>query len=159
MAILVKKNKGNSFFPSFSNIMDDFFQDDFFGRGFVSKPTQALRRSAHTLMPAVNVLEDEHAFHLELAAPGLKKEHFAIELNNNILSIAFEQNSSAEGEEGSQYIRREFSSSSFKRSFALPEDAVDSEQIEASYQDGILRLQLPKRKKEEQERKKLISVS
>ena len=160
MAIVVKKSNGNAFFPSFANLMEDFFNDDFFGQGALSKPSQGLRRVAAAFQPAVNIRETEEAFLLELSAAGLKKEDFQIELNSNILSIAAEQQQQEEqtSEEG-RFIRREFSRQSFKRSFALPEDAVEADKIEARYEDGVLKLQLPKRKAVEVETKKVISIS
>ena len=92
--------------------------------------------------PRVNVKETEEAFEIELAAPGLNKEDFKIEINEDVLTISSEQKQSSEESNG-EYHRREFSYSSFSRSFTLPEN-VDQEQVSAVYNDGILRVGLPK---------------
>lgn len=91
---------------------------------------------------AANIKEDETAYHIELAAPGLKKEDFAISLNNNQLTISAKQEDSKE-EKTENYTRKEFSYTSFERSFRLPKN-INSEQIQAAYTDGILKIELPK---------------
>ena len=93
-------------------------------------------------VPAVNVKEDETAYHIEVAAPGLKKEDFSLNLNNNHLTISAKQENNNE-EKAENYTRKEFSYSTFERSFRLPKN-VNSEQIAAAYTDGILKIDLPK---------------
>ncbi|MEO3402873.1 Hsp20/alpha crystallin family protein [Mucilaginibacter sp. CAU 1740] len=96
-----------------------------------------------TRVPAVNISETENNYHVELAAPGLKKEDFKLNLERNHLSISVEQR--AEHEENQKnYSKREYSYSSFVRSFTLPESADDSK-IDATYTDGILRIDIAKR--------------
>lgn len=94
-------------------------------------------------MPSVNILEFPEGFRIEVAAPGLKKENFQVNLNNNILSLTYHEEDTREEENG-KYTRREFHSGSFKRSFTLPQ-SIENENISAQYQDGILKLFLPKK--------------
>lgn len=111
--------------------------------------------------PAVNIKEQENGFEVELAAPGLRKEDFSVVIDKNVLTISSVQNGLQEQEERKEkekYSVREFSVSSFERSFSLPENTIDEEKVEASYQDGILRLQLP-RKEEKKPTVKQIKIS
>jgi HSP20 family protein len=94
-------------------------------------------------IPAVNVVENKEGFRIEVAAPGLQKSDFKLNLEKNQLTISAhqEQNEEASNE---KYSRREFKYSSFQRTFTLP-NSVDGEKIAASYVDGILKVELPKR--------------
>ncbi|MDQ1087582.1 MULTISPECIES: Hsp20/alpha crystallin family protein [unclassified Siphonobacter] len=130
---LVKFNQ-----PAFPSLVNRFFNDDF----FKTYNGVATKDEFHSL-PAVNVKEVEGAFQIELAAPGLKKEDFKISVHENRLSISVKKESSNE-ETTEKYSRKEFSYSSFQRSFMLPK-TVDGEKIEASYTDGILNITLPKK--------------
>ena len=100
-------------------------------------------RESRGIVPSVNIRESEDSFMLDLAAPGMKKEDFNINLDNNVLTISTEVKSEDE-EKNEKYTRREFSYSSFCRSFSLPK-SVDLDKIKADYSDGILNLTLPKR--------------
>lgn len=91
---------------------------------------------ATTVLPSVNVKETETYFQIELAAPGLSKETFAIKIEKDVLSISSEKKAE-QLEEGTKFTRKEFSFHSFKRSFNLPEIA-DQENVSAEYKDGIL---------------------
>lgn len=95
-------------------------------------------------VPSVNVRENSKAFIVELAAPGLNKKDFNIEVNNNVLTISSEKEETKEdkGEKG-EYVKREFSYTSFQRSFSLPEN-VNAEKIKATYKDGLLEIEVPK---------------
>jgi len=138
---LVKFNSGkngNVLSPFFNDVFDSFFNDSFVSDRLTSR------------VPAVNISETENEFHIELAAPGLKKEDFRINLEDNILSISAEKREE-NNEEGKKYNRREYSYSSFVRSFTLPE-AADQNQIEAEYTDGVLKITAHKK----EEAKKLI---
>ncbi len=115
-----------------SELMEDFDRNFFFRS-----------QENRTNMPSVNITETEEGFALELAAPGLKKEDFKINLDNNILSISAETQNESE-EKTEKMIRKEFSYNSFRRSFSLPK-AIDLEKIKADYKDGILSVGLPKR--------------
>jgi len=130
---LVKFNNGqrNAVSPWFNDVFDTLFNDSVLNDRFVTKT------------PAVNIAETENEFHIELAAPGLKKEDFKISLDKNILSVSAERK--AENvEEGKKYSKREYSYSSFIRSFTLPEVA-DQAKIGAEYTDGILKLNVAKK--------------
>ena len=92
--------------------------------------------------PQINIKETEKAYELEVAAPGLKKEDFKISLDKDHLTISAEMSTENVEEEG-EYKRREFNYSSFSRSYYLPE-SIDSEGIKAKYDNGILRIEVPK---------------
>ena len=98
----------------------------------------------NTTLPAVNILEDEHRILIEVAAPGMKKEDFRLNLDQNLLTVSSEVTDENK-ESGDHYSRREFSYSSFRRQFNIPVETINGEGIQATYQDGILRLTLPKR--------------
>ncbi len=108
--------------------------------------------------PAVNVIEKENAFFIELAAPGLGKSDFKIEMQENQLSISAEKKSENQVEEGGKFTRKEFSFSSFKRTFTIPENKVLTDSIKAVYDNGILKVEIPKRMQEEPF-KKLIEIA
>lgn len=93
--------------------------------------------------PAVNIMETNDAYELEFNVPGRKKEDFKITIDKNILSVSFEKNE-VQKEETKQYIKREFGTQSFKRSFTLDEK-INIEDINAKYENGILLLTLPKK--------------
>jgi len=134
---LIKRNNG--LFPNFDHLWNDFFSDDFF---------PATRRENGYTVPAVNVREEDGQFVLEVAAPGLKKEDFNLEVNDNLLTLSTQQEEKHEEQnEAGQYTRREFRYQAFRRSFTLPE-TVDSEQISAKYEDGVLHVHLPKQEAE-----------
>ncbi|WMI67360.1 Hsp20/alpha crystallin family protein [Mangrovimonas sp. YM274] len=136
--------------PSFSSWVDNLF-DHNFGTEFLSNFNTGITA------PAVNIKETNEAFHLELAIPGMKKSDFDINVENKILTISSEVKTLDE-EKNDHYTRREFGYSSFKRTFTLP-DAVEPENIKATYQDGILEVNLPKRDEAKQKPAKRIEVS
>ena len=100
--------------------------------------------NTNTTLPTVNIKENGELFIVELAAPGLEKEDFKIELNHNLLTISSEKKSENEIKEGEYFTKREFSYQSFSRSFTLPQIA-DGEKIEANYEKGILNVHIPKK--------------
>jgi len=93
-------------------------------------------------IPAVNIKEEEKSFLLELAAPGLKKDDFKINVEKNLLTISSEVKTENE-EKTENYTRKEFGFSSFSRSFKISENILVDE-ISANYEDGILKVNLPK---------------
>lgn len=105
--------------------------------------------------PATNIIEEDDKFVLELAVPGLKKENFNINLDDKLLTVY----SDVEGKEGEEktYNRKEFAYDNFSRSFTIPK-SVDNEKIGADYDNGILRITLPK-KPEEAKIKKQIAIN
>jgi len=145
---LIKFNRRSNMFPVFNSWADNFFKDD---DGFFSNWKAAQN------FPPVNVEENEKEFQVTLAAPGLKKEDFNIEVKENSLIISNETSDSSE-EKDENYTRREFSFSSFQRSFWLPEN-VNADKIKASYEDGLLKISVPKLKVEKTEISKKIKVA
>ncbi len=113
--------------------------------------------NTNTTLPAVNIKEDEDGFEVEMSAPGLDKKDFKIELNNSVLTISSEKKVENETKEGQQFTRREFSYQSFCRSFSLPE-TVEGEKIGAKYENGILRLSIPKKEEAKPKPAKQIEI-
>jgi len=100
-------------------------------------------RNTNTSFPAVNISETNDNYELELSVPGRKKEDFKITVDKNILTVSFEKNEENK-EEKKQFIKREFATESFKRSFTLDEK-INADAINAKYENGILFLTLPKK--------------
>ena len=132
MMNLIKKN--SELRPYYTNLFDDFFNTGFW-------PTLA---NEQRRVPAVNVKEDEQSLTLELQVPGWKKEDIKLEYKDGFLMISGEQKE--EKEEKEHFLRREFSSFSFRRTVELPEEKYDVSRAEASYSDGILDITMPKNK-------------
>lgn len=110
-------------------------------------------------VPSANITESDKDYKIEVAAPGLDKKDFKIELENKVLSISSEKEQEKEKEEESKnYKRREFSYSSFSRSFQLPEDVL-ADKIDAKYENGILKVSVPKKEVSVSKPKKEIKVS
>jgi HSP20 family protein len=139
---LVKRNSNSTAFPS---VMDELFKDMLGGTQYINK-----------MVPPVNIKETDNAYTVELMAAGLKKEDFNIELDNELLTISSEVKTENNTEEG-KFTKREFSYSSFKRSFTLPE-TVKGEDITASYENGILRIALPKKEEALPKPKRVIEI-
>ncbi|AXT58519.1 Hsp20/alpha crystallin family protein [Aquimarina sp. MMG015] len=131
-------------------IFDDIFNTDWFG-GIANEHKIGFNT------PAVNVKESDNDFIIELAAPGLVKEDFNIELDNDVLTISSETKNEAK-EEKDNYTRKEFSYQTFKRSFNLP-DTVNIADILASYDNGVLLVKLPKKEEAKVQPKRLIEIS
>jgi len=106
--------------------------------------------------PAVNIKELDSQFEIELAVPGMKKDDFEIEVEDGVLSISSTQEEEQVNEKG-KFTRREFSYSSFRRSFTLPE-SVNPTKIDATYKEGVLLVLLPKHKEAQPQPKKLIKI-
>ncbi|MAZ71754.1 MAG: hypothetical protein CMC70_01275 [Flavobacteriaceae bacterium] len=146
MSITKWRNTDN-LFPSFSSFFDDYLPRDY-GNGNIRSSSQ----------PAVNISEDDENFEVEVAAPGLKKEDFNINLENNMLTITGERKEESEEKEDKKVTRREFSYSSFTRSFSLPE-SVEANDINATYTDGVLKLTLPKKEENKKRPPKQIEIN
>ncbi len=132
---LVKFNpekKNNSLLPGFNDIFESVLGDRFFSEN---------QRMGS--LPPVNIMESNEGYHIELAAPGLKKEDFKINVERDQLSISAETSTENKTED-CRYNRREFKYSSFVRAFTLP-DSADAERIQASYNEGVLMINLPKK--------------
>jgi len=145
---LIKENKRNKLHPwNNSPLQSMFNRDDFFTDNFFSEDNS---------LPAMNVKENELSFEIELAAPGFSKKDFEVAIDDHILNISAEKR---EGKEESQddYMRKEFCYSTFKRALRLPNTVNESGNVKATYQDGILKLNLLKKEIKE-ETKKIIDI-
>lgn len=129
--------------PFVNNVFDNLFNDSFVSDRLVTR------------VPAVNITETETAYHVELAAPGLSKSDFQINVDKNVMSISADKQEE-KTENDKVYSKKEYSYTSFSRSFTLP-DVVDYSNIEASYEDGILKVVIGK-KEEAIVAKRLIEV-
>ena len=124
---------------SVDSLFDSFFNrglGEFFGNDFLNDS------------PSVNIIENEKDFRIELAAPGLDKGDFNIKVEDDHLLISAKKETKQEESEEGKFVRREFSYSSFQRSFRLP-DTVNGEDIKANYENGVLLVTLPKSEKVE----------
>ena len=132
-------------------LFDDFFKpwNEWFGN------EENLWRRVLTV-PQVNITENKDEYMVSLAAPGMKKDDFKIDVNGNMLTISSEKEENKE-EKDKKFTRREYSYSSFSRSFTLP-DEVNKEKIEARYEDGVLKLSLPRKEDVKKNLTKSISV-
>jgi HSP20 family protein len=137
--------------PSFSRFLDDdFFNRDWGMSNFSDSGT----------LPAVNIKETKEDFEVEMAAPGMNKEDFKVELDGNMLTISSEKSEEhEENKEDERFSRREFSYQSFQRSFSLPKDVVDVDNIEAHYENGVLKLTIPKREEVKQKPRRKIEIA
>lgn len=143
MSTLVKRN---GLYP-FTTFFDDSWTRDLFDGWNHAQQGSTL--------PQVNIAETNDEFRVEMAVPGMRKEDVRAELDNNILTI-WSEVSDDTPQADQHYTRREFSYRSFKRSFYLPK-TVESESIQAKYQDGILYLVIPK--KDEARKKPVRTIS
>jgi len=136
MKTLVRQNA--TLFPSLPSLLEDFFNRDW------ADSTLANQNYSATL-PAVNVQETNETYIIEVAAPGMKRDEFKVELDNHVLTISSQREEKhEEHNENGNYTRREFNYQSFQRSFTLPENRVVGEKISARYVDGILHITVPK---------------
>ena len=132
--------------PFFPSLIDDLINTDW----NLKVP------SFSSTVPAVNIKELDSQFEIELAVPGMKKDDFEIEVEDGVLSISSTQEEEQVNEKG-KFTRREFSYSSFRRSFTLP-DSVNPTKIDATYKEGVLLVLLPKHKEAQPQPKKLIKI-
>lgn len=152
MKTLVKSN-GN-LFPAIPSLIEDFLTRDFLAA------SNGNWKSTGTTLPAVNVGENNDAFIIEVAAPGMKRGDFHVALDNNVLTISSNRDGyTEEKDKGNHYIRREFSYQAFQRSFALPENKVEGDKISAKYVDGILAIFVPKKEEAKVKPPKQIAIS
>lgn len=144
---LVKTNKNGNAFPS---LLSNFFDNDRFltNTWFEREFTQSF--------PALNIKESTKDFAIELAAPGYKKSDFKVTSEEGVLTISAEKKEE-KNEEKKHFTRKEFSYESFSRSLQLPENSLP-EKIDAKYEDGILKLSLPKKEITAPKEKKEIKV-
>lgn len=126
-----KSNQGSVTNPWVGNLFDSLFNDSFVSDRLTSR------------VPAVNIAENKDAYEIELAAPGLSKEDFRINVENDVLTISAEKKSEAV-DENKRYSKREYSYTSFARSFTLP-DSIDHARINANYKEGVLHITIGKK--------------
>lgn len=132
--LLARRNNNQNWM---TNLFDDFFDTDWMPR-------------MNATAPAVNVKENENAYTMEIAAPGVRKEFCRVDLDGNgNLMVKMENKLEHKEEDKKQhYLRREFSYANYEQSYVLPDD-VDKEKISAKVTDGVLKIELPKKAKEE----------
>ncbi|MEO2100160.1 MAG: Hsp20/alpha crystallin family protein [Flavobacteriaceae bacterium] len=135
-------HKQSPFFPS---LIEDYINQDW-----------SFKTPSAASMPAVNIKDLDEQFEIYLAVPGKKKSDFNIEVEDGLLSISSSMEEDKLSEEG-KFTRREFSYSSFKRTFTIP-DSVDPTKIDAQYSEGVLQLRLPKREEALPQPKKRIKI-
>jgi HSP20 family protein len=133
---------GLTSFNNFFEPWDEWFQND--------------QSSKAMTLPKVNISENKSGYNLEVAAPGLHKKDFQIEVNGNVLTISGKKEENKEEKE-EKFTRKEYNYSSFSRSFTLPEE-VQSDKIEATYDGGILKLSMPKSDTDSKSKQKTIAV-
>jgi HSP20 family protein len=134
-----------------SSIFDAFFTSD-------STAQRSNFGNSGVTTPAVNIIETDSDYMLEMVAPGMKKEYFKVELDNHILTISYDHEDNREGERrGWKYTTHEYNYHSFLRSFELPE-IVESGKIDAKYEDGILRLIIPKKEEAKSKPARKITI-
>ena len=107
-------------------------------------------------IPAVNIIEHQDEYQVSLAVPGMKKDDFTIDVDGNMLTISSEKEDTKEEKE-KKFTRKEYNYSSFSRSFTLPEE-INKEKIEAKYEDGVLRIALPRKQEAKKPAAKHIAV-
>lgn len=118
------------------NLFDEFFGKDVWNDFF--------EKSGWNATPSVNVFDKKDRYEIELAAPGLDKKDFHIDVKNNLLTVSSEKKEEKEEKEGGKVVFCEFNYSKFSRSFQLPE-GVDVNKINATHKNGVLTIELPKR--------------
>lgn len=144
--------KRENYLPSWSGFFNDFLSRDWYdwsNQNF--SPT-------NTTIPSVNIKETENEFVVDMAAPGMDKEDFRINLNNNLLTISSEKQAESKQSEGKNFSRCEFSYQSFSRAFTLPA-IVETDKITAKYENGILHVTIPKKDEARPKPLKQIKVS
>ena len=141
----------NETFPMWANIFNDIFNHDW--------NDMSLRNysQTNTTLPSVNVIENTDEYEVEMAAPGMDKGDFKVEVNQGILTISSEKKIENEDQNQGNYTRREFSYQSFCRSFSLP-ISVDSEKIYAKYENGLLKVVIPKREEAKPKPIRMIDI-
>lgn len=134
---------------SLPSLVEEFFNGDLFPKFFDMENKYSI--------PAVNIIEGKDEFRIEVAAPGLNKEDFKIQLDNNVMTVSSEKEEKHE-ENDEKVMRREFSYCSFRRSFSLPE-TVNADKIKANHKDGILQIVIPKREEAKEKPAREIKIS
>ncbi len=140
------------FSNQFPSVFDRFLDNDMFNWNFNNFA------ATNSTLPTVNIKENVDGFIVEMAAPGLVKENFKIELNNSLLTISSEVSNENKTSENERYTRREHNYQSFSRSFTLP-GSVNREAISAKYENGILIVSIPKSEEAKPKPKRQIEIN
>jgi HSP20 family protein len=135
---------------TFPSLIDEFFGSDVY-------PGFFLDFDKRMVTPAVNIIESKDDYRIEVAAPGLDKTDFRINIENNVLTISAEKEEKNE-EKDERFMRREFNYSSFARSFTLPE-SMDTDKIVAKHKDGVLHVIVPKKEEAKEKPARTIKIS
>ncbi len=155
MLIVKPKTGGKAMLPSMNRsfrlpgMLDDFFGSDWFNNRFNWENSNSV--------PAVNIAENKDSYEIEVAAPGLDKKDFRVDLSNNMLTVSCEKDEKHE-EKDENYMRKEFNYSSFSRTFTLPE-TVNADKIKADHTNGVLKIHIPKRPEAVEKAPRQISIS
>jgi HSP20 family protein len=141
------------------NLQNHFptFFDDFLNRDIINWSLSNFSET-NTSIPAVNIKETPDNYEVEVAAPGMSKKDFKVLLEGNNLTISSEKATQKEEKEDVRYSSREFSYQSFSRTFTLQKEIVDTEKIQAKYENGVLLLFIPKMEQVKQKQPKLIEI-
>lgn len=151
MSLLVKRN-GNAFPSLLTDLLDG---ERFFTKDLLNF-NDAFFKNSFAKVPSANITEREKDFLIELAAPGLDKKDFKVELENDVLTISAEKEEKKEEKDG-EITSKEFSYESFSRSFRLPENSK-ADTTQAQYENGILKIAIPKKEVAVIKPKKEIAV-
>lgn len=146
----LKRQREFGMLPNLSSWFEDLIGDE------LSTETLSNFNTGITL-PSVNIIENDDAYIVEMAVPGMKKSDFNVDVENEVLTISSELEESKETK-NENFTRREFGYSSFKRTFTLP-DTVETNNISATYKEGILNVTLPKREEAKQKPARTIKIS
>jgi HSP20 family protein len=131
--------------PSLENLLSNFFNDDLMtgdNAGYV---------------PKVNITENDNKYSIEVSAPGFEKKDFNVRIEDGVLTVSGEH-TTEKNEENKNFVRREFNHGSFSRSFNLI-DLIDEEKVDAKYENGILKLELPKNETVKAQKVRQIKIS
>ena len=148
---LVKRN--GSLLNPLPVLFDDFFNRDLFNWG------NSNFSDTDTTVPAVNIKETAENYEVEVAAPGMTKNDFKVELDGNNLIISSERSHQKEERDDERYSRKEFSYQSFQRTLNLHKEVVDVDKIVAKYENGLLLLLIPKKEEAKQKPPRQIQIS
>ena len=148
---IIKRNGDTA--PSMPTYFNDLFTRDLWNWGLSNNST------TNTTIPSVNIKETSDSFIVDMAAPGMKKNDFSIELDGNLLTITSEKQDQFEEKNGEKFTRKEFAYQSFQRTFQLPKEVVDADRIEAKYDNGVLHLVVPKKEEAKQRPPRMIKIS
>jgi HSP20 family protein len=153
MTTLMKRNgESNVFSPVPSMFNDPFLRNWFSWSDTENNPEDGT-------LPAVNIGETDENYELTVAAPGMNKNDFKVELDQNRLIISAEKKEEKESKKGHNFLRKEFNYQSFVRTFTLAEMQVKGDKIQAKYADGILHITIPKSPEAKTKQARVIPIS